>query len=257
MPATVCAIAIAPVKGLGLVHPSSVELTTAGVAGDRRYALLDGNGKLANGKRFGPLVQVRPLDSREGYLSLGLPDGTELDGDVALGEEVQGVFYGEPRSGRLVLGPWARALSDLAGEPLRLIALADGEGIDRREDGVVTLQSQSALDAMAEAAGVGSVDGRRFRMTFTVDGVGAHEEDSWIGRRVRIGGAVIVPAGNVGRCAITTHDPDTGVKSLDTLKLIADGRGHIATTEPLPFGVHAAVVEPGPVRVGDAVLPLG
>ena len=30
MPATVCAIAIAPVKGLGLVHPSSVELTTAG-----------------------------------------------------------------------------------------------------------------------------------------------------------------------------------------------------------------------------------
>ncbi len=87
MPATVCAIAIAPVKGLGLVHPSSVELTTAGVAGDRRYALLDGNGKLANGKRFGPLVQVRPLDSRDGYLSLGLPDGTELDGDVALGEE--------------------------------------------------------------------------------------------------------------------------------------------------------------------------
>ena len=27
-------------------------------------------------------------------------------------------------------------------------------------------------------------------------------------------------------------------------------------TEPLPFGVHAAVVQPGRVRVGDAVRPL-
>jgi uncharacterized protein YcbX len=253
MPGTVSAIAIAPVKGLGLVHPSSVELTAAGVSGDRRYALLDEHGKLANGKRFGPLVRVRPLSADAGFLSLSLPDGTELDGDVVLGDELQGVFYGEPRTGRVVVGPWSAALSELAGQPLTVIQLADGEGIDRRGDGVVTLQSQAALDAMAAAAGAGSVDGRRFRMTFTVDGVEAHAEDSWIGRRVRIGGAVVVPAGNVGRCAITTHDPDTGVKSLDTLKLIADARGSIPTTEPLPFGVHAAVVEPGPVAVGDPV----
>jgi hypothetical protein len=30
----------------------------------------------------------------------------------------------------------------------------------------------------------------------------------------------------------------------------------VETTEPLPFGVHAAVAETGRVRVGDPVTPL-
>jgi len=114
---------------------------------------------------------------------------------------------------------------------------------------VAALESRAAAAALAEA-----VDGGRFRMTLTVDGVGAHDEDGWMGRRVRVGAAVIVPEGNIGRCAVTTYDPDTGVKSLDTLKLIATTRGHLPSTEPLPFGVHARVVETGRVRVGDAVI---
>jgi uncharacterized protein YcbX len=61
--------------------------------------------------------------------------------------------------------------------------------------------------------------------------------------------------GHVGRCAVTTQDPDTGIRSLDTLHLIGETRGHIPATEPLPFGVQAEVVSPGVVRVGDAVIP--
>jgi len=254
----VSSIAIAPVKGLGLVHPVSVVVSEQGVEGDRRYALLDGSSKLANGKRFGPLVRVRPTAwQRDDVLGLALPDGTELLEDVSLGDEVEGVFYGSPRAARLVVGPWSEALSALAGEPLRLVRMPDGTGVDREGDGVVTLQSQAALESMAAAAGQeGAVDGRRFRMTFTIDGVEPHAEDGWLGQQVRIGGAVVVPAGNVGRCAITTHDPDTGIKTLDTLKLIAAGRGHLPTTEPLPFGVHAAVLQAGEVAVGDPVEPL-
>jgi len=101
--------------------------------------------------------------------------------------------------------------------------------------------------------GVDSVDGRRFRMNFGVEGVDAHEEDTWIGRRLRIGEAVVIPQGNVGRCVITTQNPDTAVSDLDTLKGLAAYRQEIETTEPLPFGVHAAVVQAGRVRVGDAV----
>jgi hypothetical protein len=33
-------------------------------------------------------------------------------------------------------------------------------------------------------------------------------------------------------------------------------RGEIESTEPLPFGVHAAVAEVGRVRLGDPVEPL-
>ena len=63
----------------------------------------------------------------------------------------------------------------------------------------------------------------------------------------------MIPQGNVGRCAITTQNPDTGRVDLDTLKALAVYRCDVETTEPLPFGIHAAVAEPGRVRVGDPV----
>ena len=255
MHGTLASLAIAPVKGLGLQHPEQVEVTVHGVVGDRRFAMIDEQGRLANGKRFGPLVQVSASTS-DGpeTLVLRLPDGREVGGEVVLGAPTDGVFYGEPRTGLLVEGPWAEELSELAGESVRLLRMPDGTGIDRPEEGSVSLQSVSALDALADAAGVSErVDGRRFRMTFTIDGVDAHAEDSWIGRRVRVGGAVVMPEGNIGRCVVTTYDPDRGVKSFDTLKTIALYRGSLPSTEPLPFGVHARVLEPGVVRLGDAV----
>ena len=90
-------------------------------------------------------------------------------------------------------------------------------------------------------------------MNFGVEGLEPHAEDAWIGRRLRVGEAVVVPVGNVGRCAITTQDPNTGVRDLDTLGALADYRGDIETTEPLPFGVHAAVASAGRVSRGDVV----
>ena len=63
---------------------------------------------------------------------------------------------------------------------------------------------------------------------------------------------MVAPVGDVGRCAVTTRNPDTGEVDLDTLKTLAAYRPE-GRTEPLPFGVHAAVVQPGRVRVGDGV----
>jgi uncharacterized protein YcbX len=59
--------------------------------------------------------------------------------------------------------------------------------------------------------------------------------------------------GNVGRCALTTRQPETGVVDFKTLHLLKAYRGDVETTEPLPFGIHASVVDPGRVRVGDPV----
>jgi hypothetical protein len=253
---TVSQLSIAPVKGLSLLHPESVEVTADGVVGDRRYAMIDERGNLASGKRFGPLVRVVPTSAVEpASLVLALPDGRAVGGAVEVGEPVHTVFYGEARAAHLVLGDYAEALSELAGEPLRLVRMDEPDGgIDRPGDGVLSLLSTSALDEMASSAGLDArVDGRRFRMNVLVDGLPPHAEDGWVGRRVRVGGAVVVPRGNIGRCAITTQDPDTGLKSLDTLKLIAATRGDLPTTEPLPFGVHAEVVVPGRVAHGDVV----
>jgi uncharacterized protein len=253
-------IAIAPVKALALVALDEAELRPTGMPGDRRYALLDGQHRLANGKRLGPLVRIRPeISDDPESLVLHLPDGRTIGGPVELGEAVGAVFYGYERPARVVLGAYAAALSDVAGQPLTLVRMTeDGSGLDRADEGgSVSIQSSAGLRSMADAAGLDEpLDGRRFRMTFTVDGVEAHAEDGWLGRPVRIGEAVVRPGGNIGRCAVTTQDPDTGIRSLDTLKLLAETRGHLPATEPLPFGVWAEVLVPGRVRTGDHVEPL-
>ncbi len=257
---TVARIAIAPVKALALVALDEVDLRVTGVPGDRRYALLDTQHRLANGKRLGPLVRIRPeIGDDPDCLVLHLPDGRVIGGPVELGEAVGAVFYGYERPARIVRGPYAEALSEVAGQPLTLVRMTDdGAGLDRADEGgSVSIQSSAGLRSMAEAAGLDEpLDGRRFRMTFTVDGVEAHAEDGWLRRPVRIGEAVVRPGGNIGRCAVTTQDPDTGIRSLDTLKLLAETRGHLPTTEPLPFGVWAEVLVPGRVRTGDVVEPL-
>jgi MOSC domain-containing protein len=118
----------------------------------------------------------------------------------------------------------------------------------------VTVLSTGSLEAMRQAAGVREpIDPRRFRMLFGIDGVGPHEEDTWLGRRIRIGEAAVVFKGNVGRCIVTSRHPETGVRNLPTLDILAEYRGEVETTERLPFGVWGAVSEPGWVRLGDPV----
>ncbi len=156
---------------------------------------------------------------------------------------------------RRVEGPWDEALSEVASEPVRLVAPPHG-GADRRRSGAASFLGQASLETIAHELGVSTVDPRRFRMNFGLEGLEPHEEDSWIGRRVKVGDAVVVVQGNVGRCAITTQSPETGLPDLDTLKALAAYRGSVPTTEPLPFGVHAAVAEPGRVRVGDPAEPV-
>jgi len=154
-----------------------------------------------------------------------------------------------------VVGPWADAVSELIGQPVRLVE-PEWPAPDRGRGGAATLIATSSLGRLARQLGVDAIDGRRFRMNFGIEGIDAHEEDGWRGRRVQLGEAVVIPQGHVGRCVITTQNPDTGCTDLDTLKGLAAYRSAAETTEPLPIGIHAAVAEPGRVRVGDPVTPL-
>jgi uncharacterized protein YcbX len=255
--AQVARISIAPVKSLGLVHPESVQVGPDGVAGDRRFWLLDGDGRLLNLKRLGLLVRVRPeWDEETGRLALAFPDGELVAGTVELGDPVEPELYGQPHPSRRVVGPWEEALSRYAGLPLTLLRSESG-AVDRGvQGGAVSLVSRGSLERLrAEAGADGPVDGRRFRMLFELDGLGPHEEDEWLGQRVQVGEAVVALVGDVGRCAVTTHDPDTGVADLDTLGVLARYRRE-GRSEPLPFGVHGAVAVAGRVSVGDPVRAL-
>jgi hypothetical protein len=254
MTARVAWISFCPVKGLALQQLDECELTEAGVAGDREFFLVDGEDRLVNAKGLGALQQIVPRYDKD-VLTLSFPDGTTLSQPVHLDGELEARFWGVTFDVRVVDGPWSEAISEFAGRSLRLVR-APGPAPDRRRSGAATLLGTGSLRAMARLLGVEEVDGRRFRMNFGIDGPAEHEEDEWIGRRVRLGDAVVVPQGNVGRCAVTTQNPETGEPDLDTLKALAAYRRGVDATEPLPFGVHAAVAEAGHVRLGDPVEPL-
>jgi uncharacterized protein YcbX len=248
-------IAYSPVKGLGLLYPSEVELTALGVASNRRFFLVDERLQMVNGKRLGKLVQVKPeLDEAENRLTLRFPEGGLVSDVVELGEPVETSFLGRPRPGRLVKGPWGAALSDWAGEPLRLVAPAAGlVGVDRGVAGGVSVASLASVERLAQALGVDTLDRARFRMLFWVDGLGPHAEDAWVGSQVALGDAVVQFRGHVGRCVVTTQNPATGLPDLDTLGGLKAYRDAAATTAPLALGVWGEVVSSGRVRLGDLV----
>jgi uncharacterized protein len=67
---------------------------------------------------------------------------------------------------------------------------------------------------------------------------------------VQVGDAEFVVTGDIGRCVVTSRDPETGVTDLPTLAALAAYRreGH---SEPLPLGIKGTVYTPGRVRIGD------
>jgi uncharacterized protein len=249
-------LSIAPVKGLALVQPDEVKLKRTGVEANRRFYLVDADGRQFGLLRDGRLVQIRPeYDAEADRLVLALPDGSTVGGEVTLGEPVA-TRFGSDRmvSGRFVEGPWSEAISAHAGRLLRLVKTdRPGDGVDRGR-GQVSLVSDASVEEIGRQGGRDDVDARRFRMLIGVEGCKPHEEDEWVGRHVLVGEAVVRLRGHVARCAITTQNPETGVPDFDTLRTIKVYRG--VRDGGLDFGVYGEVVEPGRVRVGDPVEPL-
>jgi MOSC domain-containing protein len=248
----VTGLAVAAIKGTRLRAVDRIELEPAGARGNRAFFVIDERGRMVSGKQLGALQSViadySPEDRR---LELMFPDGSALDGTVYEGEPVSVRFFSHTLKSRLVPGLWSQALSDHAGQPLRLV---HGPGaVDRGTAGAASLISRASLERLAEAAGRDAVDGRRFRMLIEIDGVDAHDEDDWVGREVGIGETVVRVGGHVGRCLFTSRNPETGEVNLPTLDILRDYRSGVESTEPLPFGVYGEVVRGGSIRVGDPV----
>lgn len=254
-------LSVTPVKALALLHPDRVTISEVGIPENRRFYLANEAGRLVGIKQFPDLLRVRPsYDAATEWLELRFPDGSVVAGD---GADVDGAietdFWGRPVAAHVIQGPFSAAISRFVGAPLRL-ARCDrpGDGPDVHHLSLVSFESVGEL---ARRGGEDrDIDARRFRVNLELDGCEPHEEDTWEGRRVRLGEAVVRIEGRIPRCMITTLNPDTGVKDFDTLKVIPTYRPLIAddgdSKRGIPFGVYAEVEQPGDVRVGDDVVVL-
>ena len=234
-----------PVKSLRMADVDELEIGPRGVAGDRAFYLVDAAGQSLNGARRLPLCRATAsLDG--GILTIALPDGTSVSGETPLGERFESGWDMRLRiAAHVVEGPWTEALSDFAGEPVRLARVADGRG--GWSGFPVSLIGMASIDAL----GLGPIDARRFRMMVQLDGGAPFEEDRWVGRDVRVGEAVVRVVEACARCAVTTVDPETGERDVDALRAMVEAKG------VADLGVYCDVVAPGRVSVGDPVEALG
>jgi len=109
----------------------------------------------------------------------------------------------------------------LSGHPERLPLRVVGDGITPRYHdsaaGQVTLHGRGSLQALAAVFENSEVSELRFRSNIAVDGLGAWEEQSWVGRKIRIGMVEFEVVKPKLRCLATHANPRTGERDLPIL----------------------------------------
>jgi MOSC domain-containing protein len=262
----ITAIYTHPVKGAHRLEHDSVAVDPWGLAGDRRWMLVDDDG-VGITQRDDPRLTLLRVRQKPGGLALSAPDLPDLDvpEPVDAPEEHVRVFSSQDKvPARIAESSWVTAY---LGRPARLAWQADPTGrevqgpslpgdVTNLADGYpVLLANTGSLDAVNDwlaEAGEEPVPMTRFRPNLVVDGAPAWAEDGWLGRRLQVGEVSFRAATACARCLVTTIDQETGERASQPLKIL--GR-HRRYDEGLLFAINLIPDAPyGVVRVGDPVV---
>jgi uncharacterized protein len=209
-----------------------------GLAGDRRWMLVDDEGVGVTARTYPQLVLVTPEPDADGLL-VRAPDADPLLVRAPEGSARTGVRIFSSELAAVPASDEAHAwFSKVVGKPVRLVYLDDptqrrpnptySRGEDRVSfaDGypllLATEESLAALnDLIAEGprAAEGPVSMRQFRPNLVVAGAPAWAEDGW--RVVRIGAVNFRAVKACDRCVLTTIDPDTASRGKEPLTTLA------------------------------------
>lgn len=134
--------------------------------------------------------------------------------------------------------------------PLKLV----GDGVRPRyqdnEAGQVTLHSRETMASAAAALKDPKLSEHRFRHNIVIEGVEAWEEQSWLGRGIRIGQVEFDVVKSKVRCLATHANPVTGERDLQVMQQLMRA---FAQKEPV-LGVGMLTRGAGgEIRVGDSV----
>ncbi|MFC1407888.1 MOSC domain-containing protein [Streptacidiphilus sp. N1-12] len=267
---------IHPVKSLAPVPLARVRVEPWGLAGDRRWMLVDAAGKMVSQREDPRLGQISPSLPRPGTLLVTAPGAGTLtvaepqagpQQDRLLPVTLFGVGFEAVHAGEEAAAWFSRLL----GAELRLVfqdraerrpmpvptSLADGYPL--------LLTSTASLDALNAHIAADHPDDPvkgaplpmgRFRANLVVEGAEPWAETGW--KRIRIGGTEFRVEQQCGRCVITTLDPETGERrGPEPLRALAR---HRRFGDSLAFGMQMTPLGPadelGELRVGDPVTVL-
>lgn len=143
----------------------------------------------------------------------------------------------------------------LQGQPARLPLKLVGDGATPRyqdnEAGQVTLHSRESLISAGVALGDAALNEARFRHNIVIDGAAAWEEQSWVGRAVRVGNVAFETVVPKVRCLATHANPLTGERDLEVMPTLVQAFKQQQPT----FGVGLLSGAGGEIRIGDTVIP--
>lgn len=255
-----------PLKSAAGMTVETLEIEPRGPRGDRRWMVVDAEGRFVTGRQVPRLVSIRAEAigdglrlSATGHAPIGVAapiDAARLRAtiwndavDAAMVAPEADAWLSEvlQRSVRLVHmdAQAARAVDPAYAQPGDEVSFADGYPLL-----VISQAALDALNARLAEAGAAPVTMAHFRPNLVVDGVAAHAEDDW--RRVRIGGIAFDAVKPCTRCVFTTVDPVLAQRREDgePLNLLKTYR---RTPAGVTFGMNLIARGRGVLRRGDAV----
>jgi uncharacterized protein YcbX len=235
-----------PVKSLGGEALAEVALTPGrGLVNDRRYALVPAApGAPVPEPGWRPKARCIAL-VRHAALARLAARFDDAAGILTVAKGGRNLAQGRPedaaertRLEAVLNGELAREV----GSGAALVAAGANTMLTDVDAPFVSLVNAASVRALQTALGA-ALDPLRFRANFLFDGAPAWSERRWIGRRIRLGGAVLEVVEPIERCAATEVNPATALRDRNVLRALADGFGHVE------MGIYAKVVGGGVAAV--------
>ncbi|WP_444950138.1 MOSC domain-containing protein [Micromonospora ureilytica] len=260
-----------PVKGCHRLDHDGAFVHPWGLAGDRRWMVVDADGVGVTQRDTTRLVGLR-ASVRPGGLSLRTDGQPDLDVPEPAGGEPVAVRTFRNRTFPVPALPAGQAADDwlgaLLGRPVRLVWLAQptrhlaagardhdtGNQVSFADGYPLLLANAASLDVLngwLAEAGEEPVPMTRFRPNLVVGGAPAWAEDDWVGRPLRIGDLSFRAAGPCNRCVVTTTDQETGLRTKEPLRTLGRYRN---VAQELLFGLHLVPLDSGPLAVGAPIV---
>ncbi|MGV9275615.1 MOSC domain-containing protein [Streptomyces griseosporeus] len=266
-------IHVHPVKAFRALSVREAVVEPWGLAGDRRWVLIDDGGKVVTQRQQPRLALAAAEPLPGGGLRLSAPGLDPLEvavpepGDTVtvdvFGDKVEGVLADTAAHAwcGAYLGTGARLvhMDDPATRrpvdpdyalPGETVSFADGFPL--LVTTTASLDALNALVAKGDHAHEGPLPMNRFRPNLVVAGTAAWAEDDWT--RIAVGEVEFRVAKVCGRCVVTTTDQHSATRGKEPLHTL--GR-HRHMNGSLVFGQNLVPLGPGTIRVGDPVRILG
>lgn len=267
--AVVQSIHVHPVKALRGLSPRTAVVEPWGLAGDRRWTLIDDGGKVVTQRESPRLALAAAEPLAGGGIRLSAPGRPPLTVEVP---EPSGTVLVDVFRTKVEAVPAAAAAhawcSAYLGTEVRLVHMDDpavrrpvdpeyalpGETVSFADGFPLLVTTAASLEALNSAiadgphAHEGPLPMNRFRPNLVVAGTEPWAEDDWI--RISVGDVVFRATKPSARCVVTTTDQDTAARGREPLFTLAR---HRRKDGKVLFGLNLVPVTPGTVGVGDPV----